>query len=118
MKARSRKRSKGILAGLRGAGMPTPREAGTIGILVLVVVLVGWRVIGLAGEFRAVSAQRAALEEKRAALEERHRALEEQARFVSDPDQLEQELRSRYNYKRPGENVIVVVPPQGTSTDR
>jgi cell division protein FtsB len=108
----SRRSSKGIAGKLRNAGPPTARQAGIMIIALGIIVLAGWRVTGLAEEFGDVRAQRMELEEKRAVLEQRHRDLEQQAQFVSDPDQLEQELRSRYNYKRPGETVIVVVPPQ------
>jgi cell division protein FtsB len=112
MRARSRRKSKGIKAMVKNAGMPTARQALTGAVLVLVIVLVGWRVIGLAGEFSDVREKRAELEEKRAALEARHKDLERQAQFVADPDHLEQELRSRYNFKSPNEKVIVVIPPQ------
>lgn len=116
MQTRSRKASKGILKKLQGAGRPTPQQAGIVALLVVVIALVGLRVVDLVGEFREVRAARQNLEAKRASLEERHRDLEQQARFVADPDHLEQELRSRFNYKSPGENVIIVVPPKATSS--
>lgn len=102
---------------LRKLPRPSAREAATVAALGLVSMLALWRVAGLVGELSEVRAARAELEEKRAELEQRHRALEEEARFVADPDHLEQELRSRFNYKKPGENVIVVVPPKEDPAD-
>jgi cell division protein FtsB len=52
------------------------------------------------------------LDTKRIQLEERHRSLESQVRLIEHPDNLETELRTRFNYKKPGEQVIVVVPPE------
>ncbi len=82
--------------------------------LLLFIGLIGTRTWGLISELSAVRAARHELEDKREVLEARHGDLENQAQYVKDPDNLETELRSRFNYKKPGENVIVVVPPQGT----
>ncbi len=32
--------------------------------------------------------------------------------FYQDPDNLEKELRSKFNYKSPGEKIIVIVQPR------
>ena len=110
------RRKRSVVDRLRKLPRPSPREAAIVGVLALVSVLALWRVAGLVTELREVRAARADLEGKRATLEQRHRALEQEAQFVSDPDQLEQELRSRFNYKKPGENVIVVIPPKSSTT--
>lgn len=80
--------------------------------LVIFVSLVGMRTWSLVSQLSQVREGRVDLEDRRSVLEARHRELEEQARYIQDPENLETELRSRFNYKRPGESVIVVVPPQ------
>ena len=110
-------KKKALAARVQSLGMPSMKQAAIIAGLVLLVLLIGSRVLGLVSELRTVSAARTEIEGKRSALEERHRDLEEQARFVADPDNLEQELRSRFNYKRPGENVVIVVPPKEPAAD-
>jgi cell division protein FtsB len=37
--------------------------------------------------------------------------------YYSNPANLEKELRARFNYKSPGEKLIIIVPRNGTSTD-
>lgn len=103
------------VARLRAAPRPTLRQALLLLGLLGIVALMGARVAGLVTELREARAARAELEGKRDVLEARHGDLEEQARLVEDPDSLETELRSRYNYKAPGERVIIVVPPRATS---
>jgi cell division protein FtsB len=58
----------------------------------------------LAGQRDALAAEQARLEERTAALEARLEALR------TDPFALEKLARERYNLRRPGEEVIVVVP--------
>jgi hypothetical protein len=41
--------------------------------------------------------------------------LNEETQFLSNPVNLEKEFRSDFNYKKPGETMIIIVP-SGTST--
>lgn len=102
------------LARIKRMPKPTSRQALIMAALGILVVLTGTRIVGLISELREVKAARSVLEAKRNELETRHRDLEEQAQFIADPDNLEQELRSRFNYKNPNEKVIVVIPPKDT----
>lgn len=43
-------------------------------------------------------------------LVEENRRLVDEIKYLKDPDNLEKELRSRLNYVRPGEQVIVITP--------
>lgn len=105
-----------LIERIRSMRKPSPRQVAIIAGLLILIALIGTRVIGLIGELREVRAARIELEGKRLILEQRHSDLEKQTQFVADPDNLEQELRSRFNYKKPGENVIIVVPPKETSS--
>ncbi len=35
--------------------------------------------------------------------------------YLANPVNLEKELRSRFNYKKPGETMIIIVPEQSTT---
>ncbi len=105
-----------ILVRIKALPKPTPGQAIFIAVLVLLIGLSGARIWSLVSELREVRAARLDLEQKKVVLEKRHSDLEEQAAYITDKDNLEKELRSHFNYKKPGENVIVVVPPKGAST--
>jgi hypothetical protein len=38
--------------------------------------------------------------------------------FYLNPKNLEKELRARFNYRLPGEKLIIIVPPQASSSPR
>jgi cell division protein FtsB len=103
-----------VMARIKRAPKPTSRQALLMAALGIIFILTATRIVGLISELREVKAARNVLEAKRNELETRHRDLEEQAQFIADPDNLEQELRSRFNYKNPNEKVIVVIPPKET----
>jgi cell division protein FtsB len=112
----ARMRTPSLSDRIRSMPLPSARQAGILAVLAIVVILSGVRLAGLADELKDTRGKRAELEAKRAELEQRHRDLETQSTFVADPDHLEQELRARYNYKKPGEQVIIVVPPASSTT--
>lgn len=44
--------------------------------------------------------------------------LESDFNYYLNPVNLEKELRSRFNYRKPGENLIIIVPKTGSSTNQ
>lgn len=42
--------------------------------------------------------------------------LQSDYQFLQDPDNLEKELRARFNYKAPGEKMIIIVPTASSTT--
>jgi cell division protein FtsB len=46
-------------------------------------------------------------------------SLQEETQYLSNPANLEKELRARFNYKKPGETMVIIVPDatSTTSTD-
>lgn len=43
--------------------------------------------------------------------------LKTEINYLSNPSNLEKELRQRFNLKKPGEKMIIVVPAVGTSSN-
>jgi cell division protein FtsB len=46
-------------------------------------------------------------------------SLQEEVQYLGNPANLEKELRERFNYKKPGETMVIIVPSSTvtTSTD-
>lgn len=42
--------------------------------------------------------------------------LEAELRYLSNPANIEKELRARFNFRAPGENLIIIVPRAGSSS--
>lgn len=42
--------------------------------------------------------------------------LETELRYLSNPANIEKELRARFNFRAPGENLIIIVPRNGSSS--
>ena len=42
--------------------------------------------------------------------------LQSEVKYLANPLNLEKELRARFNYKKPGETMIIIVPAQSSST--
>ena len=41
--------------------------------------------------------------------------LQEESQYLANPANLEKELRARFNYKKPGETMVIIVPPQSST---
>ncbi|OGM91862.1 hypothetical protein A2755_00665 [Candidatus Wolfebacteria bacterium RIFCSPHIGHO2_01_FULL_48_22] len=69
--------------------------------------------IQLYGMLRETSELRTSAEERGkayGALAEENKQLELEARYYVYPENVEKFLRSRFNYKKPGEGMIIVIP--------
>jgi cell division protein FtsB len=89
-----------------------------IAALLLLLVLLG-------GQMYTSSREQALLQEQVRALQERvekargeQEKLQRELEYFSQPDNIEKELRARFNYNRQGEKVIIIVPPSQSSTER
>ncbi|MEY4731443.1 MAG: hypothetical protein RL681_389 [Candidatus Parcubacteria bacterium] len=55
-------------------------------------------------------------EEKLQAIQREHDALSRDADYYGNTANIEKELRGKFNYKSPGETMMVIVPDETTST--
>jgi hypothetical protein len=55
-------------------------------------------------------------EEKLQAVQREHEALSRDADYYGNTANIEKELRGKFNYKSPGETMMVIVPDETTST--
>jgi len=85
-------------------------------ILSVLLVLVGIQVYKFWGEANTAMKEYFSLEEKVNAAKQDNAKFQAELNYYSDPANLEKELRARFNYKAPGEKMIIIVPRAGTST--
>jgi len=79
-------------------------------ILFILVVLV---TMGLTKDYRVYLENRQKMENLKAQvldINANNDIIKEDVDFYSDPDNLTKELKARFNYKKPGEKLLIVVP--------
>lgn len=81
-------------------------------ILIVVAVALFWQLFRLILNYRELSGLSESLSLKLSALKIDSNNLKADLEYFSDPANLEKELRSRFNYKNPGEKLIIIVPPK------
>lgn len=86
-------------------------------VILLIVALLGWGIVRLLEERHAESADVQELTTSADALKEENAALLSQIQYYKNPENLLKELKSQFNYKESGEQLIIVVPPQASSTE-
>jgi hypothetical protein len=85
-------------------------------ILVVFLVFLASQIWYFYGETGAAERE---LDELKAGLDEArsdYEALKADYEFYLTPDNLEKELRARFNYRSPDEKLIIIVPPQAPSS--
>jgi len=78
--------------------------------LVLVLVLIG--VFNRYREYRSDNEVRSALEAQVLQLQDENSKIAEDVEYYSNTDNLEKELRARFNLKEPGEKLLIIVPEE------
>lgn len=92
------------------------RQIATLAVIGLFIIGLSNRLYTLSKERNTALRDLHAIQEKAAVVEADRLRIDGQADFLSNPDNLEKELRSRMNYRAPDEKVIIIVPAQETST--
>ena len=87
-----------------------------IGIITLVALALGFMSWSLYKEHRGFRASVSELRAKRAAVEDENRALRERVEYYKIPENLLKEARARFNFTKPGEKLLIVIPKEDTST--
>ncbi len=84
-------------------------------ILFIVLVLVGTKVYSFFMQEQQLSGDLADIEARLTKAQYDETNLRAQVKYLANPLNLEKELRARFNYKKPGETMIIIVP-EGSST--
>lgn len=84
--------------------------------LAVVVILIGVQVFSFLGEQRSLNQNLSDVDTRLATAKSQEADLQAEMQYLSNPANLEKELRSQFNYKKPGETMIIIVSPQASST--
>lgn len=80
--------------------------------LILVLAVLIYQFYQLFTYHGALEAIFAKLNQKFNSFKEENLKLQADLEYFQEPENLAKELRSRFNYKKPGEKLIIVVPPK------
>jgi cell division protein FtsB len=84
-------------------------------VLAIVLVFVGGRVYSFFAQERQLNGELADIEARLTKAKYDEANLQAEVRYLANPLNLEKELRTRFNYKKPGETMIVIVPAQSST---
>lgn len=82
----------------------------TIGILAVIVVVVSVQAFGLFRKGYGMGKQLRVSKEKMETLSRENEELQAQLNYFSREENLEKEVRAKFNYKRPEEKVMIITP--------
>jgi cell division protein FtsB len=86
------------------------RRVAIIGILLLILALLVGELIAQYKEHARLKAEAEGLREKVSGLDRENEQNERNLEYVAVPENLEKDLRERFNYKKPDEKMIIIIP--------
>jgi len=85
-------------------------------VLCIVVVLVGIQVFSFLGQQRALNQNLSDVGTRLAQAQSQEANLQAETQYLANPANLEKELRAQFNYKKPGETMVIIVPTATSSS--
>ena len=91
----------------------------SIVVLSVFLVLIGVQVYSFVAQEWSLGSELADVQTNLTKAQTQETSLQEENQYLSNPDNLEKELRARFNYKKPGETMVNIVTDatSTTSTD-
>jgi len=84
-------------------------------VLSVFLVLLGVQVYSFVAQEWQLGGQLADVQANLVKAQAQEASLQEETQYLGNPANLEKELRARYNYKKPGETMVIIMS-SGTST--
>jgi len=81
-----------------------------IAALTAAIGFAGYQIYGLFGEYRELSKEEKTFREESETLSQENDELGARIEYLADPENLINEIKSRFNYRLPGERTILVAP--------
>lgn len=91
--------------------MPIKRIALFV-LLSVVFILLAIELFSLYRDVRHLRAENDALEEKLSFVQDENEQIARDTAYYQDVNNLEKSLREKFNYKKPGETMIIIIPSQ------
>jgi len=87
-------------------------------LLFITITFLGWQFLNLC--IKNVSLERSSdtLNAEITSITAENKNLSSDIEYFSDPENLEKELKSKTNYRDPGEKLIIIIPPATSTADR
>ena len=85
-------------------------------VLSLFIVILGVQVFSFVRQEWQLGSQLADVQANLTKAQAQETSLQQENAYLSNPVNLEKELRARYNYKKPGETMVIIVPATKTTT--
>jgi cell division protein FtsB len=85
-------------------------------VLSLFLIVLGVQVFSFVGQEWSLGSQLADVQANLAKAQEQETSLQEEVQYLGNPANLEKELRARYNYKKPGETMVIIEPATASTT--
>lgn len=85
-------------------------------VLSLFLIVIGVQVFSFVGQEWTLGSQLADVQANLTKAQAQETSLQEEVQYLSNPANLEKELRARFNYKKPGEQMIIIVPSASSTS--
>jgi cell division protein FtsB len=88
----------------------------SIVVLSLFLILIGVQVYSFVAQEWSLGSQLADVQQNLTKSQTQEASLQQETQYLSNPANLEKELRARFNYKKPGETMVIIVPDAASTT--
>jgi predicted negative regulator of RcsB-dependent stress response len=85
-------------------------------VLIAIISIFGWQFFNLYSQYSSLKKTSFELNAGITTLKSENSNISSDIQYFSNPENLEKELKSKTNYKKPGENMIIVVPSKDQSS--
>lgn len=82
----------------------------SIVVLSLFLIVIGVQVFSFVRQEWSLGSELADVQQNLTKAQAEETSLQEENQYLANPANLEKELRARFNYKKPGETMIIIVP--------
>ncbi len=88
----------------------------SIVVLFLFLIILGVQVFSFVRQEWQLSSQLADVQANLVKSQAQETSLQQETQYLGNPANLEKELRARFNYKKPGETMVIIEPAAKTTT--
>jgi uncharacterized protein YlxW (UPF0749 family) len=85
-------------------------------VLSLLLIVLGTQVFSFVRQEGQLGSELADVQANLTKAQSEEADLQQEQQYLSNPLNLEKELRARYNYKKPGEQMVIIVPTTASSS--
>ena len=84
-------------------------------ILSILLIVLGVKIYSFVAEENQLGQQLSDVQARLTKAQADEDSLQEESQYLANPINLEKELRARFNYKKPGETMVIIVPAQSST---